>query len=114
MNPIDYRNATWLDVQQRINPERARVLELLRMHGPCTTRHLANASGEDILSIRPRVTELVQLGLAELVDLQCNGSRACHHEGVYHVVPLDAAMANFSRRCHEAQDAQTMLKLEVP
>jgi hypothetical protein len=35
-------------------------------HGPSTTRRLAEASGIDILNVRPRTTDLVHMGLVRL------------------------------------------------
>lgn len=84
MRPIDYRNATWADIQAQLTARRLDVLEGLRRHGPCTTRELAAAMGWDILHVRPRVTELVQLGFAEVVPTAHGPqSSAPAREGVY-------------------------------
>ena len=37
------------------------------IHGPCTTRQLAEKSAIDILNVRPRTTDLVQIGLVEMI-----------------------------------------------
>ena len=39
------------------------VLKALRRYGPCTTRALAWSSGIDILTIRPRITDLMHVGM---------------------------------------------------
>jgi hypothetical protein len=70
MKPIDYRTATWAEILKTVEGKRQHVWRMLEMHGPCTTRQLAQATGIDILAIRPRVTELCQLGLARL----CQGA----------------------------------------
>lgn len=76
MKPIDYRNETWANIRERLKGDRIKVLAALREHGPCTTRALASAMEWDILNVRPRVTELVQLHFADCT--QRVGS-----EGVY-------------------------------
>jgi len=38
------------------------------MHSPATTRELAEITGIDILNIRPRTTDLVKVGLVEMID----------------------------------------------
>jgi hypothetical protein len=96
MKPVDYRNATWESLQGRVSGMRLQVLIALQKHGACTTRELAAASGIDILNIRPRITELVQLGLTELA---CD---ARGHEGVYRALSFAEAQALFVRRCEQA------------
>lgn len=66
MKPIDYRNATFADLQERLAGDRERVLAAWRKHGPCTTEDLAALSGIPLLTLRPRNTELVQLGFVVL------------------------------------------------
>ena len=68
MRTIDYRNITWESLQGHIVGLRAEVLDAYRRHGPGTTREIATASGIDILTLRPRVTELIQLGYLELAN----------------------------------------------
>lgn len=80
MKPIDLRNATFADLQGRIAGQRAAVLEAWRVHGPATTAELSRLSGISILTLRPRTTELVQLGY---VVLSAEGKHA--HEGVYRI-----------------------------
>jgi hypothetical protein len=56
----------------------------LMSHGPATTRQIAHGTGLDILTVRPRVTELMQAGLADL-----HGK--VHREGMYRGVSIDTA-----------------------
>lgn len=91
MSPIDLRNATFRDITARLVNLRASIYEALLEHGPCTTRQLARDCGIDLLTVRPRVTELVQLGLAVLVESE-------HHEGVYKALPIAEAEAAFHAR----------------
>jgi hypothetical protein len=63
----------------------------------------------DILVVRPRVTELVQLGFAALVppvDPEKPG-----HEGTYESVPEDVALTTFLTRSAELRDSQLSLKI---
>ena len=62
MNPIDYRNATWTELQGRITRDRQAALDAWVKYGPGTTRAVATAAGIDLLTFRPRTTELFQLG----------------------------------------------------
>jgi hypothetical protein len=66
MKPIDYRNATLDQILERLQGQRLAVYEGLKQYGPCTTRELADAIPMSILSVRPRVTELCQINLAQL------------------------------------------------
>lgn len=62
MKPVDFRNETFREVLQRVGESRLAVLDALRRLGPRTTRALAAEMGVDILDVRPRVTELYQIG----------------------------------------------------
>lgn len=64
-----YRQMAWEDVQGRLVDERLAVYHGLQMWGPCTTRQLARLMDRDILSVRPRVTELLQMGFAVEVEV---------------------------------------------
>lgn len=91
MKPINIRNESFADIQARMAGDRERVYEALQTRLDCTTRELAEAMGWDILNVRPRVTELVDLEAVEIV-----GSRG--HEGVYRARPFWAWEAAFARR----------------
>ncbi len=82
MTPIDFRNATFESLRAHLNVARSNVYEAWLTHGPCTTRQLAIASGIDLLTLRPRTTELYQLGLVTLIDDAVKPSSDCH-EGIY-------------------------------
>ena len=104
MKPIDYRNETWDDVRERVDLLRQAVYRAFEIHGACTTRQLAEKSCIDILTLRPRVTELCQLGLVELVNPDSRGG-----EGVYQAVPWVVAMARFEKEKARATEAQIPL-----
>lgn len=81
MKPVDFRNETFADIQSRVEGDRHEVLDALRLYGPLTTRKLAEAMGLAPEFVRPRVTELVQLGAVEIAG-------AHGHEGVYRALLL--------------------------
>jgi predicted transcriptional regulator len=97
MKPIDYRNATWQDIRDRLDKNRREVWRALHARGPSTTRELASHMAWDILNVRPRVTELVQLGFAKL---EMDNGRAVRrdHEGVYSALNDFQALALYRER----------------
>lgn len=109
MTPLDYRNTTWELVRAQLLGRRLAVYGELARLGPCTTRQLAQLSGMEILAVRPRITELLQLGFADMVqpaDPQHPGK-----EGVYIAIPEAAALQAFLARQAEAASGQLALKL---
>lgn len=69
MKAEDYRAMSWEEIQGHLVEDRLEVYNSLQVWGPCTTRQLAEYMGQDILSVRPRVTELCQMGLARVVEV---------------------------------------------
>lgn len=94
MKPIDYRNATFAALQERLVGQRAAVLEAWRLHGPGTTEEVALRSQIAILTFRPRTTELFQLGFIVLTD-----SQPAKGEGTYRV----RTQPELARWFHEQQ-----------
>lgn len=105
MKPIDYRNATWEEVSAHIASHRASVYNAMIKAGPATTRHLAAAMRWDILNVRPRVTELVQLGFAECVEIPGGSNK----EGTYRALQWMDARRLFETRQTSAQATQLAL-----
>jgi len=99
MKPIDLRNATWADIQERLTGDRMDVHTDLARRGPLTTRQLARAMERDILMVRPRVTELCQLGLVRLSGRDGN-------EGVYEAIPLGEYRRMMEERPHDDTEQQ--------
>ena len=87
----DIRDLNWQSIQERVTGLRETVHSALLGVGPCTTRQLAEKSKIDLLTVRPRVTELVELGFAE-----CTGRDA--GEGVYRALSYKEAMNKFQER----------------
>lgn len=81
MKAIDFRNATFESIRKDLEGLRLQVYEAWMKHGPCTTRQLAQHCGIDLLTVRPRTTELVQLGLLE--PCEARPENIDPHEGVY-------------------------------
>lgn len=78
MKPIDFRNETFEQLQARIAGLKRVVYLAWKAHGPGTTREVAMRSGLDLLTFRPRTTELVQLGFVCLTDEQADASEGCY------------------------------------
>lgn len=96
MKAIDCKTETWKSVLKRVEGVRMEVYRLLQKHGPETTRQLALRSGvHSVLTVRPRMTELCQLGLARCVGRQHDLAGS---EGIYEAIPLDQAEQTFERR----------------
>ena len=93
MNASDFRNMTWGSIQERLVSDRLEVYQALQVWGPCTTRQLANLMGQDLLSVRPRVTELCQMGFARETDVLevRRVSDGAKREGYYRALSLDEA-----------------------
>ena len=98
MRPLDYRNATWESLQEKLEGQRLAALRAWRLHGPGTTRAVAQRAGVDLLSLRPRTTELYQLGLVVVVDPTERAS-----EGIYRALTDAEAREYFAERSAEAR-----------
>lgn len=107
MTPIDYRTTTWNDLQAHLQGLRLSVLSAWRTHGPGTTRDIAEKSGIDILTFRPRTTELYQLGFIMMVESSTHRG----HEGEYRALSDGEAWARFRERREQAQDRQLTMSL---
>lgn len=106
MNPIDLRNATWEDLQDRVTGLRRMVLDAYRVLGATTTRRLATLAAMDILTVRPRTTELVQLGLLRLKSQS-------GLEGVYEALSDAEAKALFAERQAQARRGECQPELDL-
>lgn len=104
MMPIDFRNETFDSLRGRLDADRQIVLQRLKDDGACTTRQLSEKMGMDVLSVRPRVTELCQMGAVELVDRH-------GHEGVYRARMEGDWMLWVAREIQRARSGEQMLLL---
>ena len=76
MKPVDLSRMSFAELRPQLNHLRETCQLAWLAHGPGTTRDVAAKANMDILTFRPRSTELYQLGLLELTD-------RTGHEGVY-------------------------------
>jgi len=83
MKPVDLRNANFASLRNDLESGRKAVYAAWITYGPGTTREVATKSGIDLLTLRPRTTDLCDLGLVEL------DSHARGHEGIYRAVSQD-------------------------
>ena len=83
----DLRRIHFAEIRDFLQGRRQIVHDRLAIHSPCTAIELANATGWDKTSIRPRLTELQQAGLAEPNGERRNG------EHVWRWVALPTAEA---------------------
>lgn len=112
MKPIDYSTATFANIKERLQGVRADVMSALIAHGPCTTRQLAQRAGMDILTVRPRITELIELGLVDLVQPEASDeadhtsdepSHRGGREGIYRALEEVEAIQLFNARWEAAR-----------
>ena len=94
MKTTEVRDMTWEEIQSSLDGRRAYIWTFLRQHGAATTSVIADKTGISLLTVRPRVCELVQAGLAECIDRR-------HKEGVYRALSLEEARARFDEACRE-------------
>jgi hypothetical protein len=73
--------------------DRLAVYNSMQVWGPCTTRQLGVYMSLDVLSVRPRVTELCQMGLARAVEVGMAKRREDQsvREGYYEAVSMAEA-----------------------
>lgn len=106
MRPIDYRNETFDRLRGEMHGLRETIYRAWLAHGPCTTRELAERAGLDILTLRPRTTELVQIGAVTVDE-----SRTEPGQGVYRARPVDEwrAWVEGRRACLAPVEQQQLL-----
>jgi hypothetical protein len=90
MKAIDYRRHTWEHVRAHLSGLRQQVYQAYVHFGPGTTRELSQKSGVSILTLRPRTTELLQLGFIEVL-----GGDESGREAVYIAVPVEMVQNRF-------------------
>jgi hypothetical protein len=90
MKAVDYRKASWEQVRAHLSGLRQQVYTAYTHYGPSTTREMADKSGISIFTLRPRTTELLQLGFVEVL-----GGDETGREAVYIAVPVDMVKSRF-------------------
>lgn len=103
MIPADIRDAKWTEIEKQVTGQREMVYTSLLACGRCTTDALAAHMHKSVLSVRPRVSELYDLGLVALVGKD-------GHNGIYEAIPVFVArQAHEQRRAAQAQGTQLTL-----
>ncbi|WP_009964033.1 hypothetical protein [Verrucomicrobium spinosum] len=103
---IDYSIETWESLQSRLSELRLAVYEAWKQHGPGTTRQIAAKANMDILTFRPRTTELLQLGF---ITVWHGAGDQRGREGVYRAYSYQEALAHFTEQQRKALDPQLTL-----
>jgi len=101
ISPASIRDANWQEIRDRLDGQRMTIYNELSRVGRATTREIADSLQLDVLTVRPRVTELVQLGFA-----RCVGRDG--RDGVYVSIPYETVRA--SRE--QPAERQLPMKLE--
>jgi hypothetical protein len=99
MKAVDFRKHTWDHVKANLTGLRMATYTAYVHYGPGTTRQIALKSGISILTLRPRTTELMQLGFVEILGGDDSG-----REAVYIAVPEATARDRFE--WHKRQPTQ--------
>jgi len=81
--------------------------DALALHGPHTTRELSRLSGIDLLTLRPRMTELCLMGFAECIGTEGVGHNA---EGIYRAISMESARVHYEHQLAERKN-QMLLNL---
>ena len=88
MTSAEIRNDQWRKIQKRLSGDCLKVHRAFQTHGPATTLDLASCAEISPWSVRPRTTQLLQMGLVQLVGRQ-------DREGVYAAVDPQRALEDF-------------------
>lgn len=88
MRPITHqtRRLAYDQVKPKVTQLQAQVLAYLKRYGPLTTRNTATAMGVSILTVRPRMTELLQAGLVRAIGRNHDGA-------LYEAIPEEEVKA---------------------
>jgi len=103
MKAVDYRNESFDQVKSRIDSTRSFIWQRMQEAASAlTTREIAELTGVDLLTVRPRVTELLQLGFVEVAG-------GAGHEGRYRALSNFEALRVYEERARIARDPQLSL-----
>lgn len=95
-----YQAENWHNVVNRLTGWRQKVYRAFEKFGPCTTMELTGRSGISPFIVRPRTTELLQIGLVERVATRKTAHKA---EGVFSAVDLKKAIERAQTRTKPEQ-----------
>lgn len=100
----DIKLDNWQAVQSRLTDHRLAVWQALAHRGESTSRKLANYMDEDVLTIRPRLTELLQMGFVILTG-------KVGHEGTYRACSREEARRAFDLKQSQSNNPQLEMLL---
>lgn len=113
MKPIDLRNETFESLQRLIPADLRAVLDGYKKHGPCTTEELSTLTGIGLLTVRPRTTNLCDLGLVLLDEPETLRRKQEEHIrcGVYRAATDAEVRAALDAAKRPATEDQTLMKV---
>lgn len=79
---LDLRSVHYREIRDHLNESRRRVHEKLGLLQRATAKELSEYMATDKTSVRPRLTELHQLGLAEATGQRRNGEHEFRYVGM--------------------------------
>ena len=101
MTPRDISNENWRNIQEKLQGLREQVYRGMLAVGPQTTCALSELIDIPLLTVRPRVTELCELGLAQ------PAGRAGRH-GLYRAIPLEQVKRDIDQQAMDACQLQLL------
>lgn len=97
------RAQTWEEIRSTLQRRRLAAYSAWQQWGPGTTREVAEKSGIDLLTLRPRTTELLQLGFLVETGLTAG-------QGIYQALTEDQAIHAWQQR----QQAEKLTAHQLP
>jgi len=91
----DIRDMNWEEIAKRLTGPREVIWQDLMKAGEGTTLEIAERTRISVLTVRPRVTELLVMGLAKCSRINRRGQIS---EGVYAGVSMEDAEVMWERR----------------
>lgn len=82
----EIRDEQWERIRRGLNDSMRQVHTAFLTHGPCTTMELSTLASLNPFVVRPRTSDLLDLGLVELTGRK-------GREGIYRGIPLEEARA---------------------
>lgn len=96
MKSTDPRDFTWDEIRDSLHGKRERIWTWLRSNGPATTTGISTGTEIPLLTVRPRVSELVALGWIDCVGRE-------NREGVYHAIAAETCLSRYQEAIRESQ-----------
>ncbi len=113
MKPVDLRNETFESLQRLIPADLRAVLDGYKQHGSRTTGELSTLTGIGLLTVRPRTSDLVDLGLVLLDEPETLRRKNEEHIrcGVYRAATDAEVRDALDAAKRPAQQAQALMNV---